>query len=195
MNLKYLLLAGALFFCSGQLAAQFTLKPYIGVNSTNLSEDFQDEEFKSGIGYQIGVDLLIGRRLYVQPGLNFEFARVGVVGIEDIDDMEISRINLPVMLGFKMFQEDVDRFFDIRVFTGPTASFLANYSGDDGFDISSSEIRNFNLAWNAGVGVDLFMFFLDVGYKWGVNDFFSRDVENEAVLNVFYGNAGLRFNF
>ncbi|TVR86136.1 MAG: hypothetical protein EA411_11360 [Saprospirales bacterium] len=195
--MKYLILplAFAFFLGTGHLAAQFTFKPYIGINSAELSDDFDDEEFRSGLGYQIGADLMIGRRLYIQPGLNFEFAQIEVRGVEDISDMELSRINMPVMLGFKMFQEDVDKFFDIRVFTGPNASFLANYSGGDGLEISSSEIRNFNLSWNAGVGVDLFMFFIDLGYKWGVNDFFGRDVDSDATINVFYGNAGLRFTF
>lgn len=195
MNAKWFFPLLVFFFCLGTASAQFTLKPYVGANSSKLSSDFQNEEFKAGLGYQFGVDLLIGRRIYLQPGLNYELSKVGVRGSGDISDLKISRINLPIMLGIKLFREDVDKYFDVRVFTGPTASFLADFDGGSGLGITRSEIKNFNLAWNAGAGVDLFMFFLDIAYKWDVNDFFSSGQESSSTKNVFYGNLGLRFNF
>ncbi|TVQ42768.1 MAG: hypothetical protein EA362_12545 [Saprospirales bacterium] len=176
--------------------AQFSLKPYVGINSTTLTNDLQDDEFKSGIGYQFGIDLLIGRRIYIQPGLYYELSNVGVISSEDIPDLKISRLNVPVFLGFKMFAEDVDKFFDIRIFTGPSASFVTNFdSGKDGLAVSGDNVRNFNLAWNAGLGIDIFMFFVDVAYKWDVNDFFRNEMNSDASQNVFFVNAGLRFNF
>ncbi|TVR80957.1 MAG: hypothetical protein EA409_07260 [Saprospirales bacterium] len=194
MKLKFLLALIAFSLAIVPLEAQFNIKPYVGANSTTLSRDFQDEEFKSNLGYQFGIDLMIGRRIYIQPGLNYEFARVGVSNPE-ISDLKISRINLPVFAGVKMFQEDVDKYFDIRIFTGPSISFMADFSGGSGLGISSSEVKSFNVAWNAGLGVDLFMFFLDVAYKWDVDDFFKRSVESSASQNVFYANLGLRFTF
>lgn len=195
-NQGLIILIAILFMATSQeLTAQFSLKPFIGINNTSLSNDLQDEEFKSNIGYQFGLDLMIGRRIYIQPGINYEFAKVGVVSAEDIPDLKISRINLPVLGGFKMFPESVDKYFDIRLFTGPSISFLADFEGGSGLGISSSEVENFNVAWNAGLGVDLFMFFLDVAYKWDVNDFFKKEMESDSNQRVFYGNAGLRFNF
>ncbi len=184
-------------FCSmNTVNAQFNLKPYVGINSSKLTNDLQNEEFKSGIGYQFGVDLQIGRRIYIQPGLYYELAKVGVANSGNIPDLKISRLNVPLFLGFKMFQEDIDKFFDIRIFTGPSASFVTNFdSGKDGLEVSGDNVRNFNLAWNAGLGVDIFMFFVDVGYKWDVNDFFRNEMNSDATQNVFYVNGGLRFTF
>nr|MBS0037571.1 outer membrane beta-barrel protein [Saprospiraceae bacterium] len=195
MKTKWFFSALVILFCMGTAHAQFTLKPYIGLNSSTLTSNLQDEEFKSGIGYQFGVDLMIGRRLFLQPGLNYEFARVGVVSAQDIPDLKISRINLPVMVGVKLFKDHVDKYFDVRIFTGPSASFLANFDDGGGLGIGSSEIKNFNLAWNAGAGVDLFMFFVDIGYKWDVDDFFSKDQESSSNKTMFYANGGLRFTF
>lgn len=194
MKLKFFISIVFISFALVPIQAQFNLKPYVGANSTTLSRDLQDEEFKSDLGYQFGIDLMIGRRIFIQPGLNYEFARVGVANPE-ISDLKISRINLPVLAGIKMFKEDIDKYFDIRIFTGPSISFMADFSGGSGLGISSSEVKNFNVAWNAGLGVDLFMFFLDLGYKWDVDDFFKRDVESSASQNVFYANLGLRFTF
>jgi hypothetical protein len=147
-NLIFSFALTVFMLCSlSTLNAQFSLKPYVGVNSSNLTKDLQDEEFKSGIGYQFGVDLLIGRRIYIQPGLYYEFSKVGVKGPNDFPDLKISRLNLPVFLGFKMFEEDIDKFFDIRIFTGPSASFVTNFdSGGNGLGVDGDNVKNFNLA-------------------------------------------------
>jgi hypothetical protein len=197
---NYLIFSIALatfIFCSiNSVSAQFSLKPYVGINSSKLTDNLQDEEFKAGIGYQFGVDLQIGRRIYIQPGLYYEISKVGVINPSDIPDLKISRLNVPLFLGFKMFPEDIDKFFDIRIFTGPSASFVTNFdSGKDGLDVSGDNVNNFNLAWNAGLGIDIFMFFVDIGYKWDVNDFFRKEMNSDATQNVFYVNGGLRFTF
>ena len=190
-----LIMAFFMLFSFSTLNAQFSLKPYVGINSANLSDDLQGEEFKSGIGYQFGVDLLIGRRIYIQPGMYYEIANIGVNSSNDISDLKISRLHVPVFLGFKMFAEDIDKFFDIRIFTGPSASFVTNFdSGSNGLGVDGDNVKNFNLAWNAGLGVDIFMFFVDVAYKWDVNDFFRSEMNSDASQNVFMVNAGLRFN-
>ena len=45
---------------------------------------------------------------------------------------------------------------------------------------------------STGVGVDVRIFFIDLGYKYGLNDYISKNGKS-APLNSFLVNLGVRF--
>lgn len=187
-------LLGMNFMC-----AQMALLPTIGITSSSI-EDFEDAQFDSKIGYTIGVDLRTSGRFFIQPGLHYELVKNEIIAknIVSESDFSVSRIRLPVMLGFRLFEQKMDRTLNFRAFTGPVANIVMDSSTEGGFEIPNDDLNNFLFGWNGGIGVDFLIFFADVGYTWGLSEIFEdiEGVEGEdSTNNVFYLNTGLRVRF
>jgi hypothetical protein len=179
--------------------AQMALLPTVGITSSSI-EDFEDTEFDSKIGYSIGVDLRTAGRFYLQPGLHYELVKneINTRNNSVETDFSVSRIRLPVMLGFRLFEEDMDRTLNFRAFTGPVANIVMDSKTEGEFDLPDDDLNNFLFGWNGGVGVDFLIFFADMGYTWGLSEVFD-DIEGiegeDSTNNVFYLNGGLRVRF
>ncbi len=197
--MKKILLSFVLIaFCAGAVSAQLTLRPYLGINSNSLSEDLGDlAEWKSKIGYQVGADLQIGSKFYVQPGVQLEFAKnkiePKIAGAES-SDFTRTHLRIPVMVGYAFGEVDGD--LAARIFTGPNASILMAAEADD--EDIKDQLKNAVFGWNVGVGLDFSILFIDLGYQIGLSDVFDDlgiDAENGSRGNAFYANAGLRIRF
>lgn len=183
---------------AGALSAQLTLRPYVGVNANSLSEDLGDlAEWKSKIGYQVGADLQIGSKFYVQPGVQLEFAKnkiePKIAGAES-SDFKRTHLRIPVMVGYAF--GEVDGNLAARVFTGPNASIVMAAEVDD--EDIKDELKSAVFGWNIGVGLDFSILFVDLGYQIGLSDVFDDlgiGAENGSRGNAFYANAGVRVRF
>lgn len=180
------------------ISAQLTIRPYVGINSNTLTEDIADfADWKTKIGYQLGADLQIGRRFYVQPGFQAEFARNKIEStIPGSEDTEFKRTHLrvPVMVGYAFGK--IDGNFAARLFTGPNASIVLAAEVDDQ-DIKD-QLKNAVFGWNVGAGLDISILFIDLGYQIGLSNVFDDlglDAENGSKGNAFYANAGVRLRF
>ncbi len=173
--------------------AQIALRPYVGINSHTLTRDFTDANWKSAIGYQVGADFQIGSKFFVQPGLQLEFAKnqVDSVNIGNIFDVKRTHFRVPVMVGYAF--GNLDGNFSFRIFTGPNASIVLSESSS-GF-ISKEDLKNAVFGWNAGAGIDISVFFIDLGYQFGLSEVFKNKVNNDSKDNLFYANAGVRLRF
>ncbi|MDX1407320.1 MAG: hypothetical protein R3330_04285, partial [Saprospiraceae bacterium] len=98
--MKKLVLIGCLTCLAGMACGQFSVRPQVGINFPSLTEDITQGKWKGNVGYQFGADVQIGGNLYFQPGLNFQSTSLTV---RDVGDMEVSRINLPVLVGLQLF--------------------------------------------------------------------------------------------
>lgn len=70
--MKYTILIFSLLFLglnNSFAQTQFNLKG--GFNFTQVNEDYEDGKIDGKAGYQIGMELRIGDRLYVSPGLYY----------------------------------------------------------------------------------------------------------------------------
>ena len=184
----------ALFVLTTAFAqAQIALRPYVGINSHTLTKDFTDANWKSGLGYQAGVDFQIGSQFFVQPGLQIEFAKnqLDSANISSIFHLKRTHFRLPVMVGYAF--GNLDGNFSFRIFTGPNASIVV--SENSGGFISKSDLKNTVFGWNAGAGIDISIIFVDLGYQVGLSDVFKSSVDNGSKDNFFYANAGIRLHF
>lgn len=194
MKKQILALAAAILAVSFA-QAQFALRPYVGINSHNLTEDFDDAEWKSKIGYQLGVDFQIGNKFYVQPGVQLEFARnsIGIDTLAGEIKFERTHLRVPVMVGYSFGEVDGD--FAARIFTGPNAVIVFSTSSDDGFfNITKDDLKKAVFGWNVGVGLDISIIFIDAGYQFGLSEVFEN-FDNGSRDNFFYANAGVRIRF
>lgn len=186
-------------FLNPSLDAQTALLPTIGITSSSI-EGFDNVDFDSRIGYSIGLDLRTAGRFYFQPGLHYELVRneINTQNIDSETDFSVSRIRIPVMFGFRLFDQDIDRTLNFRAFTGPVANVVMDSETDGEFEVPHEDLNNFLFGWNGGIGVDFLIFFADLGYTWGLSEVFDdiEDIEGEdSTNNVFYLNGGLRIRF
>lgn len=190
-----------MLFISCSLFGQFAIRPYVGINSAKITENFQDVNWQSQLGYQGGIDLQIGSRLYFQPGLQWELIRTNFDPQNPIPGLdtkfEASHIRIPLMIGINALSAESSKLFNFRLYTGPDVAFTISHSDHSflGVEINDETYNKLHWSWNGGLGVDFLFLFLDVGYKFGVSEYFNQDnVDNPARTNVFFGNVGMRFS-
>jgi hypothetical protein len=184
--------------------AQLVIRPYGGMNISSINKSLLDDsKFKSNIGYQIGADLQIGNKFYVQPGVQFEMIRnIKEVNANDTvnSNFELQRsyLRIPLMIGYNF--AGVESKYSFRIFTGPNAALKLSSKCKDGDGIVEGNDVNDNLksliiGWNAGIGADLFnAVFIDAGYMFGLSKIFKKmDGLNTGARNdLFYVNIGVR---
>ncbi len=194
--MKRLLFGLILLIASAPAFAQLSIRPQIGYNSSSLTEDYNNVSFGNDDGFQFGVDLQMGERFYIQPGIFWESAsnelKDEVNG--NNSSFKVNRIRIPVMLGYKFFGPSTDGIIDVRVFTGPNASFAINKDLKQTALISKNDFKGAIYGWNVGAGLDIAIFFVDIGYSFGLSEVFE-EAASTARNNLFYANAGLRIGF
>ncbi|MCB0688154.1 MAG: PorT family protein [Saprospiraceae bacterium] len=191
-----ILFASLMLVATFTASAQFSLRPQIGYNSSTITKRFQDQQFGSEAGFQFGVDMQIGKKFYVQPGILWESAN------NELRDMingnntsfQVNRIRVPVMLGYKLIGPDAGGLIDARIFTGPNASFVINKDLKQSALINKDDFHNAVYGWNIGAGFDIAILFVDIGYSFGLSEVFDN-AGSTARNNLFYANAGLRIGF
>jgi hypothetical protein len=181
------------FLTSIQVFAQFSVRPQIGVQFNNLSYESIQGELNGKAGLAVGIDAQIGGAFYVQPGLMINPEKLE---IDNVGDINITKLNVPLMLGYRFFEPEGERSFGMRLFAGPNFGFNINNSISDAIsDITADDLKDFQLSAIAGIGFDISLIFVDLGYKIGLSETISPRIGEGASLNAFMLNAGLRLGF
>jgi len=178
------------------LQAQIEIKPTIGINFSRLSDDPDNFSQSARVGYQIGGSVQIGKKLYFEPGIFWAKAGSELVHKDQSDlnfKTDISAIRIPAFVGYYIIGGDEKNTFGLRVFGGPTMSWVTKIEGD-GKKLDKEDFNNFLWGVDVGAGVDVWLLFLDIGYEWGLNPVFKDD-PNDAKNNAFWANLGFRFRF
>ncbi len=171
----------------------FSFGPKIGVSSTTLK--FDDDEIEGGdqqTGYHVGAFARLGGGgLFVQPEVLFtqtsgDFTYNGFDPGGDPDfEASFNRLDIPVMVGFKLFKI-------MRVQAGPIASInLKTDISNAGEDIQDVDTNSATFGYQAGVGLDIGNLIIDAKYEGGLSGVvnsiagFSTDQRiNQWVLSV-----------
>lgn len=202
--MKKLLLFIALISFTVSGYSQFEIRPFIGANFSNVSKTYDGLSTKAKLGSQVGVGLMFGHQFYFNPQISYfwrstQYSFSGYNGGNPIKtDQKISGVNIPLLVGFKLFDAASDPFVNVRVFGGPSMLFLTKTSFTNN---AFNESVNWNKTqWGAqlGAGLDVSTFFLDVAYEFGFTEANKpidgtniKDVKN----NTFFINAGVRLKF
>jgi len=187
----------------------FTLGPKIGFNSSKVVTDFHNandlkEESKTGFLFGGFLRVNVGGKLYLQPevywatkGGDFTTGTVTLSpqfpNVIYSQETKLQTIDVPVLIGAKIIDMKV---FNLRLMTGPVVSFIT--SKDVEYKINGTTIQSApvpagykDVIWGiqAGAGIDIMNFTLDVRYEWGLNNI--SDVANanykSKLLNVSLG--------
>lgn len=168
-KIALLLLFG--FFASASYSQDFSIGPKIGVSSTSLK--FDDNEINGGsnqTGFHIGAFARIGGvGFFVQPEVlftqtkgDFKYNGFNPGGNPDFE-AEFNRLDVPVMVGVKMFKI-------LRLQAGPIASInLKTDLINAGNTVQNVETKSATLGYQAGVGLDIGNLIIDAKYEGGLN--------------------------
>lgn len=180
-----------LMFAVTLVNGQISLRPQLGINFASLNYQSVHGSVKGKTGFHFGADLQMGEAFYIQPGLNLSTNKLQV---EDFGEINITKMNVPVMIGIKFMQSET-KAFGLRIFAGPDFSFNVKETIDEQFtDLSRDDIKNFQVAGLIGGGLDFSILFIDIAYKFGLTKYIETDHADQSV-DFFIGNVGLRIGF
>lgn len=174
--------------------AQFTLGIRGGVNFSQLKTDSQQsvgvnirQSLDTKTGYVGGVFARIGTKIFIQPEIIFS-AKGGSINVLPQNGstaqtvaIEYTNLDVPLLLGFK--------FGPLRLNAGPVASFRISDKGlDDELKKYSSNVgesfKNASYGYQAGAGVDIGSFCLDLRYEGSLSDISSGDFRDNLMNKI-----------
>ena len=178
-----------------------------GVNLSSIAYDANysvnvGKSLSMKTGYQVGAFARIGKSVFIQPEVNFAAKdyEVNVLNAvsktNDVVSFSQKTIDVPVLLGFKLGP--------IRVAAGPVASYSlsADAKADNAlktyFSGPSKEIVNrSNFSYQAGIGVDILSFSLDVRYEGAMSELSNtvalpKDFSYSQKPSYFQATIGFR---
>ena len=185
------LIAGIASFAS----AQVELKVQAGLNTSHLTTEHVDWKTQGRVGYQFGAAVLVGEKLYFEPGIFWQTMSKDVFDANNPDSASfkntISSIRIPAHIGYHILGSE-ETLADLRLFAGFGASIVTGVKNDSD-DLSKDDFKNFLIDFNAGVGVDVWIFFLEWNYVLGLTPVFNEG--SDAKVQAFMGNLGVRLRF
>ena len=175
--------------------AQVELKFQAGLNTSHLTTEHVDWTSEGRIGYQFGVSALVGEKFYVEPGISWITSTKDLINKSDTSSVSfktnIHMLRVPVLLGYHILGSE-ETLADLRIFAGPSASFITSVNSDSD-DLSKSDFKNFLVDIDVGAAVDIWMFFIEWHYIFGMTPVFNEG--SDGKLQAFYGNGGVRIRF
>ncbi|MEI7585795.1 porin family protein [Runella sp.] len=151
-------------------------------------QDFFKNNSANRTGYMVGAFARIGRKLFIQPevllsskGGTFEIFKNGSTTPVNVD-VKFSQIDIPVLIGFKLGP--------LRVNAGPMASLNVTQGGKLGDALKEYTTQNINktiqqatFGYQAGVGLDIRSFNIDLRYESGLSNISQLNLQNNAQFN------------
>ncbi len=187
---------------SGLMYGQFHIGPQIGYTASKLS--YNGSDISNGLknNMLIGVFMRIGKKIYIQPEVNymtqgsvFKFPSIGSTSPVE-QNVSLKSIQVPLSLGWQFLNLKVVK---LRIYGGATANFVVNkdintknLGNQDPKDyLLPDDFSNVQWQYQFGVGVDIFMFALDVKYYGGINDLFNGTVSYNQQTKTVNGAANV----
>lgn len=198
-----LLLFSSVLMISTSFGQGIKVGPKVGFNASQLHTSFDSlsSQFKSG--FQVGAFVRLGGKVYLQPEIYY--SSQGGIFKSNFNNWQqkinLGTLDIPVLVGISFLDNDL---FDIHLTAGPMASFVINKdisnSGDinasKNTEIKSADIKNANWYIQAGAGVDIWKFTIDVRYQIGLNKIINnvavqgRNVNLNTSNNVWVVSLG-----
>ncbi len=207
-----LIILFSLFAISASIAQSLDIRAYGGTNFLQLTTDngtsiidgvLHRKTVSGRPGYQFGAAITFGERFFVQPGVEWATLSTKIVnknnqtGNELTDETTLSVFSVPLKAGFRFFDPEKENIFNVRVFGGFSGHHVTkvNHTTKSGaFDeLTKDDYTNLIMNADFGMGVDVFIFYLDLGYQLGLSPVHASGDLSKA--NSFYANLGLRFSF
>jgi hypothetical protein len=170
------------------------IRPAIGVTFGDLNPNPTNIKSNAQVGLNIGGDVIFGKQFYFSPGIFYSSmaSELEPLGGGSNFEVKFHRIKIPAYLGIRLISPKLESMANVRLFAGPSASWVADISSDN-INVSKDDFNKFIWSGNGGIGVDLLFLFADAGYEFGLTDVFKdTNTLGKSKNNGFWINAGLR---
>lgn len=196
-----LLAVVALLGATPRAHAQVQVNPQVGLLAQTLQGDPDNGDYRGNMGWQAGVDIRLGRRLYLQPGVHIgrqaTVVQVQVPLLLDTflveNDLVRTVLKAKALVGFNLVHKDG---FKLRLNAGPTYDLLLsvdNSNDDIAWNRDDLTAGSFNL--DAGLGLDIWFVTVEGGVSVGLNKVLDDDGLNNAYDDprnlTWYATAGI----
>lgn len=202
LNFKTLAISLTLCVASAATLQAQELRLGGGYSGSKVDADGSDN-WKGRAGYQYGIDVLLGNRFFLKPGIymqvrNLDYTTEGLGqdgvanGITTETRYTSKALRIPLMGGIRLMEPTDESDFNVYVMGGPTALIGLNARSDN----NSINVSTRSTQWYLGVGLGMeYRFlFLDAGYDVGMSNVFNGDgVNTNPRINNSHISAGLRF--
>ncbi len=175
--------------------AQTQVKIAFGMNSSALYPDNANLKQNAELGWQMGGSWLMGDKFYVEPGIYYSNFSANLQSTDTtlLDyTSKLDMFRIPVFVGYHILGNASDSFFNLRVFGGPTASFITKVAESNTF--KKDDFSKVLWGVDAGIGINVWWIFVDIGYEWGLNKVYNHDIYGTAKSKALWVNAGIRIN-
>lgn len=182
-----------LFNFSLQSFSQITVRPHLGFNLSRLSDEPENFDVMARVGSQFGAFVTTGNKLFFQTGLQYTAVGTELVYKEEgqffgeSTEAVFKGLRVPLYLGWRPNHKE--KMVNLRLFAGPSVSWV--FSDDSSNESIWSKGRYSDSIWgaNVGAGFDLWLFFLDLNFEFGLSEAF----EDLAIKNHLIAlNGGVR---
>ena len=174
------------------LQGQILFHPQIGGNYDAISEEFAGYDSEGvQLGIVAGCDLRIPEsKFFFNPGFFYSNTQSNLITEikEEEEILEISRVKLPVRLGY--YFSDVDNLVRFRMNVGVQGSWLMEIKSDED-TFNEDDFNDTLLDATAGIGVDIIWLTFDLNYTYGLSPFLKV---NDSHSNVVTATVGLALN-
>jgi hypothetical protein len=193
VTIAFLLIA----FCVQAQIPGFNIGPKIGYNTRKFSSKLEDFKSDQDGAFQIGGFARIGKKIYVQPEVNY-VVKGGKISFNGNDNVMIKMksITIPVLIGYKVINAGI---FNLRLMAGPAVSMIINKDISGGPVISGSpsiakdDLKDSMWSVQMGGGLDVLNFTLDLRYEIGVDNIYTGDAVQDFKLRNNLFNISLGF--
>lgn len=175
--MKKIFLIIAVLGCSIAAISQTKFNPTLGPSFSYFSNESDNVDVVGKTGFTAGFNLRFGEQLFFQPGA-FYFRSNNT--IEEVGNVDISGqrfefrtegVRVPLMIGVDLIANER---LGIRFYTGPNVAFIFD-DEDELIDVDDFLLRDVIWGYNAGVGLDLGIFTVDLNHEWGLSNMFNSD--------------------
>jgi hypothetical protein len=193
----------AALFATEKVSAQFVLGIKLGYTGSKLNTNIDSIKSSLASGFHLGAFARIGKRVYLQPEFYYNLSGASFEDVATGDwkqNITVGSLDIPVLVGFDIIKSKI---FKWRIMAGPEVSFLVNSKVKDVGSITgpikTSDMNTTGWFIQAGTGIDVLIFTLDVRYQAGLNSLINDVTANDGTVypvnsqaNMFVVSLGIK---
>lgn len=168
MKVRYIIVLICLFVCVSAVSqdlVRWGVKFGLDV-PTNKNDFSKNILYKNTFNYNVGFQLRVGERLYGHAEVDYIINKCTLDYIDTTNQttthsIELGYLAVPLQAGYSILQFD---HFALRALLGVQYRALVRLSKND-INLKRTDLNVHNLDFIGGLGVDIYSFTLDIGYR------------------------------
>lgn len=190
MKVRYIIVLICLFVCVSAVSqdlVRWGVKFGLDV-PTNKNDFSKNILYKNTFNYNVGFQLRVGERLYGHAEVDYIINKCTLDYIDTTNQttthsIELGYLAVPLQAGYSILQFD---HFAFRALLGVQYRALVRLSKND-INLKRTDMNVHNLDFIGGLGVDIYSFTLDIGYRKSLQAVMPKSKHYRDMLTLSIG--------